>query len=348
MSILNKGTFSKNTQKINLISLNLMKDFKEEPNIHDFIGKKDIQPKNVGYLNDMMTLLFKKDKKPYFIKVINKKDIIDELYVKLLNFNYNSKNINSNIEDYIVNLQTHFEDKKRIFLVFDAIKRYTPLETFLRKHEKNITEENILIIYRQILEAVEFLHTNNIFGCCLYLSSFIYDKMTQTIKFTDPGFSKIFKSSKKYNSYDVSGFKFNEYSPPEIIQQMDNIIEQEKLKNANYDIWQLGILFYKIALLGESPFDINKDQNIQQQSEELMQNIINKNINFSLLEKYNPQIVQIIDKMLKVKPTERYSVKQLLSSIQFKDNKIPKLIIKGGGLRRNFIKDGKRRKGKVR
>ena len=63
------------------------------------------------------------------------------------------------------------------------------------------------------------------------------------------------------------------------------------------------------------------------ESEELMQNIINKNINFSLLEKYNPQIVQIIDKMLKVKPTERYSVKQLLSSIQFKDNKIPKLII---------------------
>ena len=195
MSIQNKGTFSKFSQKITLISLNLMKDFKEGVNIHDFIGKKDIQPKNIGYLNDMMTLLYKKTKKSYFIKVINKKDIIDEFYVKILNFNYNSKNINSNIEDYMVNLQTHFEDKKRLFLVFDTIKRYTPLETLLQKHEKNITEENILIIFRQILEAVEFLHTNNIFGSCLFLSSFIYDKMTQTIKFTDPGLSKIFKSS---------------------------------------------------------------------------------------------------------------------------------------------------------
>ena len=327
MSIQNKGTFNKLSPKITLISLNLMKDFKEELNIHDFVGKKDIEPKNIGYLSDMMTLLCKKTKKSYFIKVIKKKDIIDELYVKILNFNYNSKNINSNIDEYIVNLQTHFEDKKRIFLVFDAIKRYTPLETLLEKHEKNITEENILIIFRQILEAVEFLHTNNIFGSCLYLSSFIYDKMTQTIKFTDPGFSKIFKSSKDYNIYDVSGFKFNEYTPPEIIHEMDNIIEQEKLKNSNYDIWQLGILFYRIALLGKSPFDINREQNNQQQSVELMQKILNKNINLSLLDKYNPQIVQIIDKMLKVKPTERYSVKQLLSSIQFKDNKIPKLII---------------------
>ena len=77
-----------------------MKDFQEQVNIHDFIGKKDIQPKNIGYLNDMMTLLYKKTKKSYFIKVINKKDIIDELYVKILNFNYNSKNINSNIDDY--------------------------------------------------------------------------------------------------------------------------------------------------------------------------------------------------------------------------------------------------------
>lgn len=327
MSILNKGTFNKNFQKFNIISLNLMKDFREQVNIHDFIGKKDIQPKNIGYLNDMMTLLNKKNKKSYFIKVINKKDIIDDMYVNILNYNYNSKNINSSIDEYLVNLQTHFEDKKRIFLVFDAIKRYIPLETLLKKHAKNITEEHILIIFRQILEAVEFLHTNKIFGSCLFLSSFIYDKITQTVKFTDPGFSKIIKSPKDYNIYDVSGFKFNEYSPPEIIQQMDNIIEQEKLKNSNYDIWQLGILFFKIALLGESPFNINKEQNIQQQSEELKQSILNKNINLSLLEKYNPQIIQIIDKMLKVKPTERYSVKQLLSSIQDKDNKIPKLII---------------------
>lgn len=59
MSIQNKGTFNKLSPKITLISLNLMKDFKEELNIHDFVGKKDIEPKNIGYLNDMMTLLCK-------------------------------------------------------------------------------------------------------------------------------------------------------------------------------------------------------------------------------------------------------------------------------------------------
>lgn len=59
MSIQNKGTFNKLSPKITLISLNLMKDFKEELNIHDFVGKKDIEPKNIGYLSDMMTLLCK-------------------------------------------------------------------------------------------------------------------------------------------------------------------------------------------------------------------------------------------------------------------------------------------------
>lgn len=50
-------------------------------------------------------------------------------------------------------------------------------------------------MFRHILESANYLHNNNIFGCQLFLNSYIYDILTQTIKLTDTGFSKIFDLS---------------------------------------------------------------------------------------------------------------------------------------------------------
>ena len=213
-------------------------------------------------------------------------------------------------------MQTHWEDNDRLFLVFNGIKRYTLFENLIKNHSEDITEENIIAIFRQILEIVNFLHENNIFGCNLYLSSFIFDKLSQSIKFTDLGFSKIFKPSKNLNDNILSnGFEFNEYAPPEYIGKDYDpsffSFEIDKIKNSYFDIWQLGILFYKIATFGESPYDDAKN-------EVLKEYIMNKNINYSRLNKYSPQISQIIDKMLQTSPSNRYSIKQLLSLEPFK------------------------------
>ena len=303
--------------------LHLQKDFKVQVSLNDFIGRKDTQPKNLGFFDDILTLLYKDNKTSYYIKIIDKKNIINNSYKTILNMNYNI-NQSNHIDDYIINLETHWEDNERLFLVFEGIKRYTLLENLLKKHSSNITEENLFIIFRQILESVNYLHQNSIFGCCLYLSSFIFDKLTLTIKFTDLGFSKVFLSDKNiYDNELQNGYKFNEYTPPEVFAKMGssyNLTEIDKLKNAKFDVWQLGILFYKIASFGESPYDDAKNENLKD-------SIISKNINYSKLDKYNSQIVQIIDKMLQISPANRYSINQLLNLIQFKDNKIPLLNI---------------------
>ena len=308
--------------KFDIISLHLMKDFNNPVGLKDFIGRKDTKPKKLGLLDDIMTLLYKKTKTTYYIKVINKKDIINDTYLSILNHNYNNKNLCPHIDKYVINLETHFEDKERIFLVFEGIKRYCTLESLLRKQEKNITEENILTIYRHILEAVNFLHKNKIYGCCLFLKSFIFDKLNQTVKFTDPGFSRIFDITKDINDYELNGFKFNEYTPPEVFNKMDNISEQEKLKTSKYDMWQLGVLFYKIALCGKSPFEFQKEQNLQEKSESLKEKILNNNINYTKLDKYSAKLIQIIDKMLKTEPQNRCEINQLLSMVQSKDESI--------------------------
>jgi len=299
----------------------LLKDFKTQVSQSDFVRLKDEPSKNLGFFDEVFSLLNKNNKNLYYVKAIDKKQgIINNSYMSILNSIYklkdeNQKIKNINIYDYIINLQTHWEDNDRLFLVFNGIKRYTLFENLIKNHSENITEENIIAIFRQILEVVNFLHENYIFGCNLYLSSFIFDKLSQTIKLTDIGFSKAFRPSKNLNDNILSnGFEFNEYAPPEYIGKDYDpsfIYESDKIKNSYFDIWQLGILFYKIATFGESPYDDAKN-------EVLKECIMNKNINYSRLNKYSPQISQIIDKMLQTLPTNRYSIKQLLSLEPFK------------------------------
>lgn len=334
MALRNPSSIQIEEQRMSIMSndnetpCNLLKDFKIQVSQNDFVKLKDDQTKNLGFFDDVISLVYKNNKTLYYVKAIDKKDIINNSYQEILNTIYklnNNQQKNKNIFDFIINLQTQWEDKERLFLVFDGIKRYTLFENLLKNHSKNITEENIMIIYRQILEIVRFLHENNIYGCDLYLNYFIYDKLSQTIKFTDLGFSKIFKSSKNLNDNKLlNGFEFNEYAPPEYLTKINdpsNLFEKDKLKNSYFDIWQLGILFYKIAAFGESPYDDANNENLKE-------NILNKNINYSKLNKYSPIIAQIIDKMLQNVPTNRYSIKQLLNLDQFRVvNKIPLLNI---------------------
>ena len=294
----------------------LLKDFKVQVTQNDFLKIKEESNKNFGFFDEIMSLLYKNNKTVYYVKIIDKKNIINNSFQNILNAIYK---LNKN--DYMINLQTVWEDNERLFLVFDGIKRYSLLENLLKNNSENMTEENIIIIFRQILEVAKLLQENQIFGCNYYMNSFIYDKNTKTIKLTDLGFSKIFKASKNINDNKLqNGFEFNDYYPPECFNYT-NIYDQDKIKNSYFDIWQLGILFYKIATFGESPFDDAKNENLKE-------SIMTNNINYSRLNKYSPLIPQIIDKMLQIVPTERYTLEKLLNLEPFKiNNKIQQLII---------------------
>ena len=330
-----KKPISNDKQNIPIISLEnetpayLLKDFKVAVNQTDFMKLKEDSSQNIGIFDDVIPLLYKNNKNIYYVKVIEKKNIINTQYQNILNqiykINNKQKNTNINVYDYILNLQTHWEDNERLFLVFSGIKRYTSLGNLLKNHSKNLTEENIIAIFRQILEIVFILQENNIYGCNLYIDSFIFDKLTKTVKLTDLGFSKFYKSNRIINDNKLQdGFEFNDYVSPEFIAKMNdssNIYSQDKFKNVYYDIWQLGILFYKIATFGESPYG-------DAQNENLKESIMNKNINYSKLNNYSPQISQIIDKMLQTAPNNRYTIDKLLNLEIFKSlNRIPLIMI---------------------
>ena len=297
--------------KENEIKYYLLKDFKSIVSLADFMTDKkdDTSIKNFGIFDDIIPLMYKNNKKMYYLKIIEKSNIINKSYQSYLNNVYalHSSNKNINIYDFMINLETQWENSDKLYLIFEGIKQYCSLDDLIKN---NITEENILIIYKDILECINLLHENNIFGINIDLNSFIYDIEAKRIKLTDIGFSKIFKLENIFKKNKLkNGYEFNEYIPPEFLNKMDdeqNINIQEKLKNAQYDIWQLGILFYKIAALGKSPYENAKD-------EELKEKILDNKYIYSNLNKCPPIIIQIIDKMLQRIPIERYNIKQLLN-----------------------------------
>ena len=297
--------------KENEIKYYLLKDFKSIVSLADFMTDKkdDTSIKNFGIFDDIIPLMYKNNKKMYYLKIIEKSNIINKSYQSYLNNVYalHSSNKNINIYDFMINLETQWENSDKLYLIFEGIKQYCSLDDLIKN---NITEENILIIYKDILECINLLHENNIFGINIDLNSFIYDIEAKRIKLTDIGFSKIFKLENIIKKNKLkNGYEFNEYIPPEFLNKMDdeqNINIQEKLKNAQYDIWQLGILFYKIAALGKSPYENAKD-------EELKEKILDNKYIYSNLNKCPPIIIQIIDKMLQRIPIERYNIKQLLN-----------------------------------
>ena len=309
--------------EINEVKYHLLKDFKVQVSQFDFLTQEEEENKNFGILDDVITLMNKNNKKMYYLKIIDKKNITNKSYQNILNniYKLNSFNKNLNIYDYIINLETQWETNYNLFLVFEAIKKYTSLNNLIKNNSDNLTEENILVIFRHILESVNILHDNKIYGCNFDLESFIYDLESKSIKLTDLGFSNIFKS-KVYDIKLNGGFEFNEYTPPELFNKVNDSLDiQEKAKNPSCDIWQLGILFYQIATFGKSPFG-------DAQGEELKKNILDRNIIYSDMNQISPKIIQIIDKMLQTVPTERYSIKQLLNLEYFRISyRIPSLII---------------------
>ena len=310
----------------NEIKYYLLKDFKSQVSQFDFLSQKDGINTNFGILDDVVTLMNKNNKKIYYLKIIEKKNIINKSFQNVLNniYKLNNSNNNLNIYDYIINLETQWENNEKLFLVFDAVKKYSVLDNLIKNNSDIITEENILVIYRHILESVNILHENQIYGCNFNLDSFIFDLESKTIKLTDLGFSQIFKSQKNINDNKLkNGLEFNEYTPPEIIDKMNDSFNTNigVINDRYHDIWKLGILFYKIASFGKSPFGDAKD-------EELEKSISDRNLSFSGLNKISPKIIQIIDKMLQRDPEKRYTIKKLLGLQLFQMSyRIPSLII---------------------
>lgn len=118
-------------------------------------------------------------------------------------------------------------------------------------HHPELTELRTKKLFKQILNAVNYLHINNVCHRDIKLENILLDK-ADTIKLTDFGFAKHFKQGELLHARCGS----EEYTAPEILQ---NIPYDGRL----VDIWALGVVLFAM-LCGELPFNIEHNEKPKQ------------------------------------------------------------------------------------
>ena len=286
-------------------------DFTGELSVKCFMKMK--KPKvNLGYLDETLRLCYLQNgiptNKHFLIKIIKKK-VIYQSFVKkeFLDIIYNCAC------DYSIQLRNHWEEDTNLYLVFKDIPKFITLEDKLKS--QYVTERTLFTYFNQILTTVSNLHSKQMYGCILGLSSFIYDVGEDKILLTDIGFSKLFPKKKSLNPYKLpNGFDFNEYLPREYLLaksdsvRTDNLIDDKY--DESYDVWQLGILFFIMASENnESPFP-HKD------SMELYNAISKGSVNWQHLSHRSSMLLQLLQKMLNPETSKRQSIAKIIEYVQ--------------------------------
>jgi len=164
------------------------------------------------------------------------------------------------------------------------------LLTFVRKRTK-LSEKIAKFIFRQIIEALQYIHSKNIIHRDIKLDNILID-LNNTIKLCDFGVSKQIKN--KEVIFDQCGTPA--YIAPEILRN-------EGFQGYSADIWSAGIVLYAMVQ-GRVPFFTKEVQDLYL--------LITKSP-YTPLQGSSPELEDLISKILEKDPSKRISSEQILA-----------------------------------
>ena len=204
----------------------------------------------------------------------------------------------------IIKLYDIYEDNKYIYLIMEECNGGEFFDSLAKRaKEKNLyTEKECAKIFKQILEAVNYLHAHGVCHRDLKPENILFSNVADDscLKLIDFGLSKVLDGES--NMKKTVGTTF--YMAPEVIQGNYN----EKC-----DIWSCGIILY-IMLCGKPPF-------YSQDEDELKKKICSMHYNFDYPEfkKVSQDAINLIKKIL-VSPDKRLSAGEILADPWIKEN----------------------------
>ena len=205
----------------------------------------------------------------------------------------------------IIRLYDIFEDKEFIYLIMEECSGGEFFDRLAKraKQKKMYTEKDAAKIFKQILEAVNYLHAHGVCHRDLKPENILFSTMADDsfLKLIDFGLSKVFDGNKTTMKGAV-GTTF--YMAPEVITGQYN----EKC-----DIWACGVILY-IMLCGKPPF-------YSQNEEELKKKICSMKYDFNYpeFEKISDDAKNLIKKIL-VPMDKRPSASEVLNNPWLKEN----------------------------
>lgn len=202
-----------------------------------------------------------------------------------------------NQDHSIIKLFEVFEDESSVYLVFEYLPNGDLVQFF--KKRPLFDEEELSPFYYKILKGIRHLHKNQILHRDIKLDNILLDRNLQP-KVCDFGISSIVEKNKRI--YDTGGTPA--YLAPEVIKAEGFVCEKS-------DVWSLGVLLYLLNY-GIVPFKANDMQ-------VLYNKIISGVFKFPENDDASKDLVDLIEKMLVVDISKRFSLEQVMNHRWFKN-----------------------------
>lgn len=230
------------------------------------------------------------------IKSFNKENIINELSKKKILY---ETNLMRNLRHpSITKILETFESEKYMLIIMEYISGGN-LQSFVKKRRK-LSEKTAKILFKQIMEGIKYIHSQNIAHRDIKLENILID-LNNNIKICDFGVGKMIKPNTIL--HDQCGTPV--YMAPEII------------KNEGYigfpvDIWSSGVSLY-IMLSGNIPFNKTSKHNLQYEI---------ANSPFAPITGISNEAADLISKLLEKDPKLRITAEEALNHPWLSDEDI--------------------------
>ncbi|KAF6215608.1 hypothetical protein GE061_010364 [Apolygus lucorum] len=231
--------------------------------------------------------------KAYAVKIVSRKvDCIRE--INLLRACQGHPNI--------VNLHQVYHDEAHTYLVLELLEGGELLQRIRRQNR--FTESEASRIMRQLVSAVNFMHSHNVVHRDLKPENLLFadDGSNATVKVVDFGFAQL---KKEGDSLHTPCYTLH-YAAPEVLHN------SQKGYDENCDLWSLGVILYTM-LSGRAPFLARSRDD---SSAAIMNRIKEGDFNFEAgaWDSVSSAAKELTKGLLTVEPRQRLQMRDLLAS----------------------------------
>ena len=276
----------------------------DERKLHHFtLNDFDVAKKVLGEgkFGKVYRVRERKTRKQAVLKVISKKTV---LYENVKHQLQREVEVHSRLRHpNIVQFYAYFHDEDNVYMLLEYCNGNSLYHYLQNLRSKKLQESDAAKFIFQLCSALDYCHSKNVLHRDIKPENILlhYDESgNEMIKLADFGWSVVERRDTSRKT--LCGTL--EYLPPEVCKNEEY--------HSNFDMWTVGILLYEM-LVGHSPFFIsNFSRENPLNSQEAIVNRIQA-CEFEIPSNLSSDAVDLIMKLLKLTPEERFTASQVLT-----------------------------------